>query len=227
VAPIPMDARSSVIKVHEGTIAAQATPFNFEDMAERARAYLEGVRKQALQIVTEAQKEATAIRKRAEVEGRKAGTEHAEHVIRSELEKNLTTVLPALREAVSQIRQARQTFLAEWEKNLLNLAGAIAIKLVRQAVIETPQIAVPLIRETLELAAKAPKVRIRLHPDDEKALRPVVTQILQELSMAAVGEVVPDPAITRGGCRVETEFGSIDQQFERQVQRIIEEMTGE
>lgn len=221
-----MDARSSVIKFHDGGVA-QATPFNFEDMAERARAYLEGVRKQALQIVAEAQKEAAAIRQQAQAEGHKKGTERAERIIRGELEKHLTTILPALREAVSQIKQARQAFLAEWEKNLLKLAGAIAVKLVRQAVIETPQVALPLIRETLELAAKAPQVRIRLHPEDEKALRPVVMQILRELSMAAVGEVVPDPAITRGGCRVETEFGSIDQQFETQVQRIVEELTGQ
>ncbi|MGQ9504031.1 MAG: FliH/SctL family protein [Thermogutta sp.] len=221
-----MDTRSSVIKFHDGGVA-QATPFNFEDMAERARAYLEGVRKQAVQILAEAKMEAATIRQQAEAEGRKTGTEHAERVIRSELEKHLVTLLPALREAVSQIKQARQAFLAEWEKNLLQLAGAIAVKLVRQAVIETPQVALPLIRETLELAAKAPQVRIRLHPEDEKALRPVVMQILRELSMAAVGEVVPDPAITRGGCRVETEFGSIDQQFETQVQRIVEELTGQ
>lgn len=221
------EARSSVIKVHDGAGVSQATPFNFEDMAERARAYLEGVRKQAVQIVAQAQKEAAEIRKRAEIEGRRSGTEQAERVIRSELEKSLATVLPALREAVSQIKQARQAFLAEWEKSLLRLAGAIAVKLVRQAVIETPDIAVPLIRETLELAAKAPRVRIRLNPEDEKALRPVVTKILQELSPAAVGEVLPDPAITRGGCRVETDFGSIDQQFEKQVERIIEELTGQ
>lgn len=222
-----MDARSSVIKVHDGTGVAQATPFNFEDMAERARSYLDAVRKQALQIIADAQKEAADIRKRAEAEGRRAGTEHAERVIRAELEKNLTTVLPALREAVAQIKQARQAFLAEWEKSVLSLAGAIATRLVRQAVIETPQLAAPLIRETLELAAKAPRVRIRLNPEDEKTLRPVVTQILQELSLAATGEIVPDQSITRGGCRVETEFGSIDQQFESQLARIIEELTGQ
>ena len=38
-------------------------------------------------------------------------------------------------------------------------------------------------------------------------------------------EIVADPAITLGGCRVETRFGIIDQQFEAQLKRIEEELT--
>ena len=34
-----------------------------------------------------------------------------------------------------------------------------------------------------------------------------------------------DPEIARGGCRVETRFGTIDQQFEAQLARIEEELT--
>ena len=43
--------------------------------------------------------------------------------------------------------------------------------------------------------------------------------------MAGLGdaELVADPAITPGGCRVETRFGVIDQQFETQLARIEEE----
>ena len=39
-------------------------------------------------------------------------------------------------------------------------------------------------------------------------------------------EVVADATIERGGCRVETRFGTIDQQFESQLKRIEEELTG-
>jgi len=36
---------------------------------------------------------------------------------------------------------------------------------------------------------------------------------------------VADPDITPGGCRVDTQFGSIDQQLETQLARIEEELT--
>jgi flagellar biosynthesis/type III secretory pathway protein FliH len=44
--------------------------------------------------------------------------------------------------------------------------------------------------------------------------------------MAKLGPVqlVSDETITRGGCRVHTEFGVIDQQIESQLQRIEAEL---
>jgi flagellar biosynthesis/type III secretory pathway protein FliH len=37
--------------------------------------------------------------------------------------------------------------------------------------------------------------------------------------------VVADPQVSLGGCRVETRFGVIDQQFEAQLARIEQELT--
>lgn len=222
-----MDYKSCVIKVHEAGCDYQATPFNFEDLKEKAHKYLDGVRAEAARLIAEAQQQAAVIRKQAESEGQKAGLAQGEKILRSELEGKLATVLPALREVINQIHQAKQTFLVEWEREVVRLAGAMAARLVRQKVIETPELAVPVIREAIELAARAPRLRIRLHPEDEKVLRPVVKHILQELSLVAVSEIIADEEISRGGCRIETQLGSIDEQFEKQVARMVEELTGE
>jgi len=44
--------------------------------------------------------------------------------------------------------------------------------------------------------------------------------------MSGLGDtqIIPDAAISRGGCRVETRFGAIDQTFEAQLARIEEEL---
>ena len=44
------------------------------------------------------------------------------------------------------------------------------------------------------------------------------------LGRVAETEIVPDPAIGVGGCKVTTEYGEIDQQFEQQLRRIAEEL---
>ena len=41
----------------------------------------------------------------------------------------------------------------------------------------------------------------------------------------AAAELAADENISPGGCRVETEHGSIDQQIEAQLARILEELT--
>ena len=82
-----------------------------------------------------------------------------------------------------------------------------------------------LIREALELAAGSAHVRLHLHPDDHKALGGQVQLLATAISGLGEAEVIADAGVSRGGCRVETRFGTIDQQFEAQLDRIEEELT--
>ena len=49
--------------------------------------------------------------------------------------------------------------------------------------------------------------------------------LVQEMSGLGAVEMIADAGVSRGGCRVETRFGAIDQQFEAQLARIEEELT--
>ena len=216
---------STIIKAGDGLQESQGVPFNFDDLAVQASRYLDKVRKEALQIVAKAQQDAQALRQKAEVEGRKAGQATLEQLVQKQLGTQLTTLLPALRQAVEEIRHARQSWLVHWEKSAVHLAAAIAGRLARRELSQHPEVPLPLIREALELAAGNAELRLHLNPDDLAALKPQVEALLAEFSSLGTAELVADPQVTRGGCRVETRFGTIDQQFEAQLARIEEELT--
>ena len=82
-----------------------------------------------------------------------------------------------------------------------------------------------LVREALELAAGSAQIRIHLNPEDRQALGRQVQMLVQEMSGLGAAEMIADAGCRRGGCRVETRFGTIDQQFEAQLARIEEELT--
>jgi flagellar assembly protein FliH len=82
-----------------------------------------------------------------------------------------------------------------------------------------------LVREALELASGSSQVRVYMNPADHAALRTQVQTLVKELSPLAPAELLADPQITSGGCRVDTQFGSIDQQLEVQLARIEAELT--
>ena len=65
---------------------------------------------------------------------------------------------------------------------------------------------------------------LHLHPEDHANLGQQVTRLTAEMAALGPTTVVADPAISPGGCRVETRFGSIDQQFEAQLARIEKEL---
>lgn len=212
---------TTIIRATDRNRGAQPVAFNFDDMAGRANDYLDTVRAEAARIVAAARREAETVRRGAEAEGRRAALQAVEQMVA----KQLATVLPALGKVVRDIRHAKQAWLTHWESSAVHVAAAIAGRLVRRDPAQGPQIAVTLLREALELAAGSSHLRIHLNGDDCKALGNQVDALVNELATLTTAEVVADPEITPGGCRVETNFGVIDQQFEAQLKRIEEELT--
>lgn len=195
--------------------------FNFADMGST---YLTKVQGEANKIVAEARAEAAKIRKEAAEEGRRAAMQAVEATLRGKVEQQLQTIVPALQQAVQSVLDARQVWQRHWEQHALKLATAIASRIVRREVQRVPLITVELVREALQLAAGNERITLRLHPTDHATLQDHITKLTAEMNSLTQTRVIADPAITAGGCRVDTEFGSIDQQLEAQLARITEEL---
>ncbi|HQU42557.1 MAG: hypothetical protein B7Z73_06870 [Planctomycetia bacterium 21-64-5] len=212
-----------VIKA-ESDPGARSVAFNFDDLALEAESRLRRVRAQAEQIVAKAAQEAVAVRKAAEAEGRQAGAKAIDSMVDEKISRQLETVLPALRTAIAEIERSKQSWLGHWEREAIHLAAAMAARVCRRQAMQVPQITLDLLREALELVGGNASVRILLHPHDHAALGQQVGKLVSEFSRLAAAEIVSDAQVSRGGCRVETDYGVIDQQFETQLARIEEEL---
>lgn len=217
---------AGIIKSAGPLRTADGATFNFDDMATKANQYLEQVRKQAAEILAQAGKDAAALRAKAEQEGRAAGQKAVEKMVDERVAQQMTTLMPALKQAVAGIQEAKQAWLRHWERQGVGTATAIAARVIRREVRHTPEITLTLLREALELAAGSHDIQVQLHPADHAALAGQAKQLIQELGRIASAQVVASPEVTPGGCRVETRFGTIDQRFEAQLARIEQELTG-
>ena len=213
---------SLIIKAGTRSGTNRGAAFNFDDMARQANDYLDQVRRQAAQILAGAKSEADQIRASAEQNGRQAAMKAIEQMLDKKIGDSL---LPALNKLMKQLDVARQAWLRQWEKNAIHVAVSIAGRMVRRKLAETPQITLDYVREALELAAGSPELQIRLNPADHETLSKQVQRLTEELNPLAPTQIIADPEISPGGCRVDTRFGSIDQQIEAQLARIEEELT--
>lgn len=220
---------STIIKATDRARGIQPVAFNFDDMAVKAGVYLDGVRQQADQVVDQAQKQAQKARKKIEEESRRKGYADGQREIQKLVEKKLgeqiATLLPALAATIEQIQHAKQAWMTHWEHSAVRLATAIAERIIRREIAAAPEITLELVRESLELAAGSSTVRVLLSPADHESLRPHAEALIARMSGLGTCTLAADPDITPGGCRVETDFGAIDQQIETQLQRIEEELT--
>jgi len=200
---------------------AGGVAFNFADMGST---YLTKVQGEANKIIEEARIEAAQIRKEAAEDGRRAAMQAVEATLRGKVEQQLKSIVPALKQAVQSVLDARQSWQRHWEQHALKLSTAIASRIVRREIQRVPLITVELVREALQLAKGNERITLRLNPTDHDTLKDHIAKLTAEMNSLAETRVIADSAITPGGCRVETEFGSIDQQLEAQLTRITEEL---
>lgn len=215
---------STVIKQRDSLRSAPGVAFNLDDVSAQARQYLEAVRHEAAKLVARAQAEAEQVRRRAEAEGLAAAQRKIDELVDQRLVERLRGALPALDAAVREIQKSRHAWLAQWERSAVDLAARMAERVVRRELQSDPQVRETLVREALELAAGSPEVRLHVNPADHEALARFAAELARTCARLAPTEVVPDPTVSPGGCRVETRFGAIDQTVEAQLERLAEEL---
>lgn len=219
---------ASILKQHgtaERRDEVRASAFNFDDMTSKAESYLTQVRAQAAQLLAEAQAKAQSIREQAQRDGQRDAVAEAERSLQTKVQQQLNALVPAIQQAVADVQRERATWLRRWEDDAVKLAIAIAARVIRQEISQQPTITTELVRESLQLAAGMGPIKVCLHPSDHALLRDGLTKIIAEMKQLAPTELVADAKVTPGGCRVDTQFGSIDQQVESQLARIRDELT--
>jgi flagellar assembly protein FliH len=208
--------------------AVGAVAFNFDDVTRKANAYLEQVKAEAAQILAKANQDAAIIRKQAQEQGQKAAIDTAEKNVHArvdnQIRQQLQTALPAVNQLVQAMAGERLQWLEKWEQNAVQLSVAIAQKIIRRELVKRPEITLALIREALELASGSQMLKVYMNPQDHAALGKQAAELAKQLAHHTPTEILPHEGVTVGGCVVQSEFGTIDQQIESQLARITEEL---
>lgn len=210
--------------------------FDYGDLRRQCDEQLQQARQEAEQIRAQAQSETEQIRRKAHDEGRAEGLREGLANAAADIERKaseiadglalekLQTTFPAIQAAATAMVHERDRWLSQWEGAAVGLAIAIAEKILHRQLELSPDIAIELMRQTLDVAAGSSQLKLRMHPEDVKLLGPHADDVVRAASRCGDVEVVDDPSIARGGCVIETQHGTIDAQIETQLDRIMSEL---
>ena len=224
--------------------------FQFTDLQQKADAYLANVRQKAQKIqqktqsdleawrekaISDVKQETESLRKDAQTEYDQAPNKgyndgladaqaNSESTLKKHLDERLDRAFPAIDAALDQLEVQSRQWTAQWEAAGIQLALAIAEKILRSQIKLNPKKILPALREALELTVKAQKIRIRLAKEDYKVLLPDVKALTERFQRAGQTEIVPDDSLQSGDCLVETPMGEIDMIIRSQLDRIAEEL---
>ncbi len=157
--------------------------------------------------------------RRGYMEGEMAGRESSR--------RSLTPVINTLEEALKELARIKRELRACAEKEAVELALAVARKIVCQEVSSNNQIVLNVVREALKRVENKEEIVIKINPSDLKALERIrcdSPELFRE-----IGDVVfrGDPAMSSGGCVIETNLGDVDARIEKQLMAVEEAFRSE
>jgi flagellar assembly protein FliH len=155
-------------------------------------------------------------RERVEREAYHRGLSEGQAAGRDQAGAELQPVLDQLGRALASLTALRSRIRTEAEGDLLKLAVAIARRVLHRELTLDPESIEGLIRVALEKLQTRELCRVRVHPDQEAAIR----SSLERFSNSNKVEVTADSSMQCGDVVFETAQGNLDASIESQLQEI-------
>jgi type III secretion protein L len=159
---------------------------------------IDSARREAQSILDEAERRRDAEIEAARQEGYEAGLAH-------------------WNEALLAAQAARDSLQAEYETELVKLAVQIARKIIGEELRTHPEAVVGIVRESLRSVRHERSLTIQVNPKDLAEVQPRLDRLQEAAGPGRHMQVVPDPAVSPGGCIVESDVGIIDARLETQL----------
>jgi flagellar assembly protein FliH len=148
-------------------------------------------------------------------EGLKKGYDENQQLLKQQADK-LATIMDLMSEPLQALDE-------RVEKQLVSLAMGVAAQLVRRDIKAEPGQVVAAVREAVAiLPVAAQSITLHLHPEDAELVRSALA--LDEMSPS--WNIVDEPLITRGGCKVDTEVSHVDATVEKRLSAVIAKVLG-
>jgi flagellar assembly protein FliH len=126
--------------------------------------------------------------------------------------KRADAMLRRVAQTLDDLAQLRRTIIRQTERELVELALTLARRVVAREIALDPALVAAMAHVALQRLGESTPASIKLHPEDYAT---ICAQRGEHWEGAQV-TIVPDAAVPRGGCLVESDFGTIDGSLEAQ-----------
>lgn len=224
-----------------GLIKASQAPtkvstFSLRDVEAHAAIIIAEAREKAEKLLAAAEAEGEKIRReRYEVgfaEGRQAGVTQGIEAGRKSghseaLAKHagkLEALVTALTDAANKLEVSRRKLESETVHDVIRLAIAIARRVTKQLGQSDPSVVKANVAEALRTVINASAVKVVLHPAQMAVLEEELPAIRAMFPKLQQVELVSDPMLSPGGCRLQVGSGMVDADLDAQLDRIIDDL---
>ena len=148
---------------------------------------------------------------------RQAGRAEGEAATRAAYEEHLDRVRDGVRATLADFAGERAAYYRQVESEVVQLALAIARKILHREAQVDPLLLAGVVRVALDQIESKTKVVVRVHPEQAPDARAYLRRAMDPQS---VPEVVEDPTLELDRCVLQTEMGTAELGIEAQLKEI-------
>jgi flagellar assembly protein FliH len=157
---------------------------------------------------------------RIEREAYEKGFAEGERAGREVGEKRLSSAAKTFVDALGEVERFKGEVLEGSERKMVDLALAVAKKIVQCEPSLKPEMILGVIREALDHSVDREHVTVRLNSSDMALVRDHCPDILASVEGLKNLTLEEDPTVSRGGVIVATDYGDVDARLEAQIAEI-------
>lgn len=152
-----------------------------------------------------------------EKSARESGIREGQTAAKAEAEREILAARDSLARALKQFAAEREDYYHSVEAHIVNLALAIARKILHREAQIDPLLLAGVVRVALEKISSATLIRLYVHPGQVQTWKSFLDG---QSDFGHKPEILGDPAIVQGQCRVESSIGTAHLSLEDQITEI-------
>lgn len=135
-------------------------------------------------------------------------------------EERFDATTRALAQGLEDVSRLRESLAQSGSQDMLRLVMAVAEQIVRRTIVVDPNVVLTIIESALQASVRSDNYRLSIHPEDLEVVNAQKPLFLASISGLQNLSIDADVAISRGGCRVDSELGDVDATIESQLDAI-------
>jgi flagellar assembly protein FliH len=145
----------------------------------------------------------------------------------NEYREKFRDVLSALTSSVIELDASRQRLELEATTEVLQLAISIARRVTHRLARQDSSVVCDSVAEAMKMVVLASDVRIAINPQERAVLTETLPRLQVDWPATKHVELIDDPTIGVGGCRILTANGEVNADLDQQIDRIAAELIPE
>ena len=147
---------------------------------------------------------------------RTAGFAEAESKMRHESEQSIALQAARISHAIVVFEQAQKNYFARVEAEVVQLALAIAGKILHREAQVDPMLLAAIVHFALAQLKEGSAATVRVRPEEANKWRAYISSQTGEMTV----NITEDPDLERGDCLLETELGTVNFSLDAQLKEV-------